>query len=81
MHPSAQVSSLFNNIQIMRLVLSACQYPHRVWSPAKLPRISPQSWLPVLWGGLASLRPPPHPAIPPASWLLPVRSALPCLPF
>ena len=71
MHPSAQVSSPFNNIQIMGLVPSACQCPHRVWSPEKVPRISPQSWLPV-WDGL---RPPPHPTIPPAAWVLPVLEA------
>lgn len=56
----------------MGLVPSACQCPHRVWSPEKVPRISPQSWLPVLWDGL---RPPPHPTIPPAAWLLPVLEA------
>ena len=78
MPPSAQVSSPFNNIQIMGHVPSACQCPHRVWSPAEVPRIFPQSWLPVLWGGLVSV---PHPTIPPASWLLPVCLALPCLPL
>ena len=70
MHPSAQVSSPFNNIQIMGLVPSACQCPHRVWSPEKVPRISPQS--PGSQSGMVSVRHPTPPShLPPGcslSW-------------
>ena len=73
MHPSAQVPSPFNNIQIMGLVPSACQCPHRVWSLAEVPRISPQSWLPVLWGGLVPIPDPTPPSHLPPGYSLCTR--------